>query len=376
MSDPFNFPQQELIRHGHLLADAAERMTRSGQLILGEGVRGFEAAFATWLAGELNPEQVIGVASGTDALELALRGADVAPGDRVLLPAHTAYATVAAVLRVEAIPVFVDIAPGRSVLCPEDLDDQLHQHAPVKAVIAVHLYGEACDLDAIAALCCLHGVSLIEDCAQACGTSWAGGSVGLVGRFAAFSFYPTKNLAAFGDGGALVVNRPEEAEAARRSRCYGWDATRQAVQFGVNSRLDELQAWILLAKLTHLDDHIRRRRQVAGWYRERLTGRVELPPDGPGWSHSYHLHVIRLEPQVRGRLLGEAARLELPLAVHYPLACHQHPYVLERFGPTRPLVHTEELLGRILTLPLHPYLEKAHIERVCRRLEPWLPERI
>jgi len=373
MVNPFNFPQQELLRDGHLLAKALERMTESGQVILGPGVAAFEAAFAAWLSPELTADQVLGVANGTDALELALRGCGLNPGDKVLLPSHTAYATVAAVLRLGAVPVFLDLARDRSVLSVRDLGEQLAAVAGVKAVIAVHLYGEACDLPAIAALCEHHGVSLIEDCAQACGSTWAGRPLGLWGRFAAFSFYPTKNLAAFGDGGALLVNRTGDVETSRRRRFYGWDGGRQAVQFGVNSRLDELQAWVLEGKLARLDQRIAQRRQVARWYEERLEGRAWLPGDGGDWRHSYHLYVIGLPPESRQRLLAEAAGPELPLAVHYPLACHQHAYIRERFGPGRPLPRTEARLAEILSLPLHPYLEEGQIEAICRRLDPYLP---
>jgi len=193
MSDPFNFPQQDLLRHGHLVSAAVERITASGQVILAEGVRRFEAAFAAWLG--LDPQQVIGVANGTDALELALRTAGVAPGERVLLPSHTAYATAAAVLRLEARPVFVDLEPGRSVLSAAHLEHLLHCDAggqagagPFRAVIAVHLYGEACDLAALTSLCGRHGLALIEDCAQACGTTYRQKPVGSWGDFAAFSF--------------------------------------------------------------------------------------------------------------------------------------------------------------------------------------------
>ncbi|MCP9772349.1 DegT/DnrJ/EryC1/StrS family aminotransferase [Synechococcus sp. Tobar12-5m-g] len=378
VSDPFNFPQQEAIRYGPLLQDALIRLQTSGQLILGDGVRAFEAAFARWLDPALTPEAVIGVANGTEALELALRGSGVGPGDAVLLPSHTAYATLAAVLRLEARPVFVDLELERSVLSPMHLQELLEGaaalgEAPPKAVIAVHLYGEACDLGAIEALCAHHGVALIEDCAQACGTTVQRRSVGTWGRFAAFSFYPTKNLAAFGDGGALVANHPQDRQATRRLRFYGWDEERRAVQAGVNSRLDELQAWVLLGKLADLPERIGQRRRVAGWYAQRLDGLVALPGDGVDWRHSYHLHVVRLPGAQRERLLQEASREGLPLGVHYPLACHQHPYVIDRFGP-QSLPETERRVREVLSLPLHPYLEEERILDVCARLIPLLSE--
>jgi|688.fasta_scaffold00801_24 aminotransferase EvaB len=368
-SDPFNFPRQELHRDGGLLSEALERMQASGEVILGEGVRRFEQSFGAWLAAGGEPPDVVGVANGTDALELALRCSGVGRGDRVLLPSHTAYATLAAVLRLEAEPVFVDLAPDSPLLSLSHLEALLAsgdlRRRPPRALIAVHLYGAACDLDALTALCERHAISLIEDCAQACGTLHRGRPVGTRGRFGAFSFYPTKNLAAFGDGGALVVNRPGDREAARRSRMYGWDGSRQAVQFGVNSRLDELQAWVLLGKLAHLDERIAQRRRVAGWYRSRLEGRLTLPADGADWRHSYHLHVVTVPPQRRSDLLEAGREAGLPLAVHYPLACHQHPHVRQSLGPLPPLPRTEAFLAGILSLPLHPYLGEEQIERVC-----------
>ncbi len=376
-ADPFNFPQQELWRDGALLGEALDRMRASGQVILGEGVRRFEQALGAWLAADGHAPEVVGVANGTDALELALRCSGVQAGDRVLLPSHTAYATLAAVFRIDAVPVFVDLEPGRAVLAPEHVDALLSSSAASpgerpRALIAVHLYGEACDLDALGALCDHHGVALIEDCAQATGTLYDGRPVGIRGRFAAFSFYPTKNLAAFGDGGALVVNRPEDAVWARRSRFYGWDERREAVQFGINSRLDELQAWVLLGKLPQLNERIQERRQVAAWYAELLGDHVGLPPEGSNWRHSFHLHVVEVEPLLRDPLLAAGRTAGLPLAVHYPLPCHRHPHVIERFGPTAGLPRTEALVARILSLPLHPYLPRTQVERVCEGLLPHL----
>ncbi len=378
--DPFNFPQQDLLRYRQVLVDAIDRITSSGQVILGEGVRRFEAEFATWLGAGCRPDQVIGVANGTDALELALRAAGVEPGDRVLLPAHTAYATAAAVLRLEAVPEFVDLEEGRAVLSPTHLRQRLETPRDAgsggrfRAVIAVHLYGEACDLEALRGICADHGLALIEDCAQSCGTTYREQTVGTMGDFAAFSFYPTKNLAAFGDGGALVVNRPDAVERARRSRFYGWDQERQAVQFGVNSRLDELQAWVLLGKLQDLSEQIAKRRQVAAWYRELLADlALLLPEDGADWRHSYHLFVVRLrDPSRRAELMREAQRQGVPLALHYAQACHQQPYVLQRLGPQAPLPETERCLANILTLPLHPHLERSHVEEVARVLRSLL----
>lgn len=375
--DPWNFPQQEAWRYRRALRRAERRIVASGQVILGPGVAAFEAAFAAWSDPALAPESAVGVANGTDALELALRAAGVGPGDAVALPSHTAYATLAAVLRLGGRPLFIDLAPDRPVLCPEDLAQAIASHSgAVRAVIAVHLYGEACDLARLSALCERRGIPLIEDCAQACGTRYADQPVGRHGRFACFSFYPTKNLAACGDGGAVVARRTDDAEQLRRLRFYGWDAGRQAVQFGVNSRLDELQAWLLAAKLSDLERRITQRREVAAWYRQELAGLpgLRLPGDGEPWRHSYHLYVVQLPPVLRDRALAACRAAGIPAGVHYPLACHQHAYAAERFGPGRPLPRTEALLPTLLSLPLHPYLSRRQVRQVAHAVRGVLEE--
>ena len=375
--DPFNFPQQEAWRDRHLLRRAQRRLIRSGQTILGPGVAAFEAAFATWLDRDLSPEHVVGVASGTDALELALRACGVEAGDRVALPAHTAYATLAAVLRLQARPVFVDLAPTGAVLCPDHLQTLLSQAVePIRAVIAVHLYGEVCDLTTLVALCDRYGTSLIEDCAQACGSRHGTKSVGLQGRFACFSFYPTKNLAALGDGGAVLVNRRDDVTTLRRLRFYGWNGEREAVQMGVNSRLDELQAWLLRDKLPQLNRRLAQRRQVAQWYRQALEGlpALQLPHDGEHGRHSYHLYVVRLPAAIRDQALGACRGAGLPVGLHYPLACHQHTHVIQRFGRSWSLPRTEALLPTILSLPLHPDLPRREVRRLAAVLEPLLAQ--
>lgn len=369
----FNFPQIEARRYAGALRRAQRAIERSGQVILGPGVRGFEADLAAWLGHGLKAEQVIGVANGTDALELALHACGVRAGDPVALPAHTAYATAAAVLRLGAVPLFVDIEPDRPVIAAAALRARLAQQPstqPVKAVIAVHLYGEACDLSELLSTCREHGLPLIEDCAQACGSRYRDQAVGTWGDCASFSFYPTKNLAACGDGGALVVRAEGEAlEQARRLRFYGWDQSREAVQWGVNSRLDELQALLLQAKLNDLDRSIEQRRRVADWYREGLspllgnTALRRLPADGPDWRHSYHLYVVELEPQWRQALLERCLQQGIPAGIHYPKACHQQAF-LRKTGDTLP--NTEALVTRILSLPLHPYLGRGDVERVLQ----------
>jgi aminotransferase EvaB len=372
-----NFPQQDAIHYRSLYAKAIDEIIHSGKVILGPGVSSFEAGFSDWLGAGLPPSLCIGVASGTDALEMALRCAGVRAGDRVIMPSHTAYATVAALLRINALPVFVDVTTEGSVLCPLHTQEILERETGIKAVIAVHLYGESCDLSNLLTICKRHSVKLIEDCAQAIGTVYRNRKVGTWGDYAAFSFYPTKNLGAMGDGGALVINETSPAdgvETARRMRCYGWNEHREAVQFGLNSRLDELQALILAGKLVDLDNAIESRRRIAYHYCERLRwlserGLVTLPSDGECWRHSYHLFVVRIDPSKRVELLCKARQVGLPLAIHYPIACHQHAHIINLLGLSRNLPRTETLVSQVLSLPISPYLLEEDIESVVSFLE-------
>jgi len=375
-----NFPLLDCRHYRQVIDAAVERVVDSGQTILSEGVRGFEEGFAAWLGGGLSAEHCLGVANGTDALELAMRCVGVEPGEGVIVPTFTAYATVAAILRIGAQPIFVDVEPGRPVLSVVEVERRVSakETSPrIRAVIAVHLYGEACDLRSLRELCSRNGLALIEDCAQATGTIYAGDSIGTWGDFAAFSFYPTKNLAALGDGGMLVVGKQAEASLlakARRMRLYGWNHRREAVQFGANSRLDEVQAWILSGKLADLDKKINARRSLAKQYHEHLSPWVgqmgiTLPEDGKNWSHSYHLYVITVDQAKREEILSRGASDGIPYAVHYPLACHQHSYIAQQPGVVQhPLPHSERLAASVLSLPLNPYLTDDDVHTVSMHL--------
>jgi dTDP-4-amino-4,6-dideoxygalactose transaminase len=378
--DRANFPLLDCLFYQPTIEAAVERVVQSGQTILGEGVRGFEEDFASWLGAGFSGQHCVGVGNGTDALELALRCAGIQPGDGVIVPSLTAYATVAAILRTGAKPIFADIEANRPVISLTEVDRLLtHKSADsLKAVIAVHLYGEACNLDGLQKLCREHGVTLIEDCAQATGTNYRGTPVGTWGDYAAFSFYPTKNLAALGDGGMLVVGKEaadSTIEKARRLRFYGWNEQRAAVDFGVNSRLDEIQAWILRGKLHDLKQKIEERRNLATQYQIQLKDwaaslQIELPHDGEDWMHSFHLFVIRIDPDCRDNLLASGKRDGIPYGVHYALACHQHPYMAQQAGSQNlQLPNSEKFSASVLSLPLNPYLITTDIEKVSTHLQ-------
>jgi len=373
LQDRINFPQKDTKFHQALIDDALQSIINTGQLILGPGVRQFESDFAKWLSHDIEAVHCIGVGNGTDALELALRAAGIQAGDHVALPSHTAYATVAAVLRVAAIPIFIDVQSDRPVISAETLAHTLSICKSIKAVIAVHLYGEVCELESIQALCNLNHLTLIEDCAQATGSLYHNHRVGTFGDFAAFSFYPTKNLGAMGDGGMLVVNpriNQSQLEIARQMRFYGWNDNREAVSFGVNSRLDEFQALLLCGKLQNLDLQIERRRELAALYYGELEPYlgnqiIDLPSDQDHWNHSYHLYVIQLQPNLRNKLLETSKQAEIPLSLHYALPCHKHQYIVNNYPSYHSLPNTETIVEQILTLPLNPYLKSKDIRKIC-----------
>lgn len=375
-----NFPKQDCIRYQNIIEQALEEVTSSGQIILAEGVRNFEAEFANWLADDLTPEHCIGVGNGTDALELAMRCAGVEEGSGVIVPSLTAYATVAAILRIGAQPIFADVEPDRPVISSADVERLLEKDRRVnsiRAVIAVHLYGEACELRTLNQLCNHYETALIEDCAQATGTTYEGMAVGTFGDFSAFSFYPTKNLAALGDGGMLVIGKGkalEMLEAAKRLRFYGWDEKKEAVQYGVNSRLDEIQAWILRGKLKELDRQIEKRRSIALKYKDLLSnmaseGRLTMFKEYTNVRHSYHLYVIMVDPARRDEIITSGKDQGIPYGVHYSQACHQHQYIIDNFNlHGSHLPNSERYASSVLSLPMNPYLLDTDIELVSHHL--------
>jgi dTDP-4-amino-4,6-dideoxygalactose transaminase len=338
---------------------AIQRVLDSPAYVLGPEVAAFEEAFARYLGAC----HAIGVNSGTDALHLALRALGIGPGDEVIAPSHTAVATVAAIEMSGASAVLVDIeAPWRTL-------DPVAAAAAIgprtRAVIAVHLYGQPADLDGLGALCRAHRLALIEDCAQAAGARWRAARVGTVGVAAAFSFYPTKNLGAIGDGGMVVTGDAALAGRVRQLRQYGWDEFRCSIVPGCNSRLDPLQAAVLQVKLPLLDDGNARRRALAARYAAGLTGLpVQLPAERPGSTHAWHLYVIELpDKAMRDALLGHLRRLGIIAGIHYPVGAHAQPAYAGRLR-TGPLPVTERLTATILTLPLYPELGEAAEDRV------------
>lgn len=351
---------------------AVARALSSGWYILGNELRAFEAEFAAWLG----VPSVIGCGNGTDAIALALRGLGVGPGSTVVTVSHTAVATVAAIEMTGATPLLIDIDPVYYTMDPGALQRVLEEPPPglppIEAVVAVHLYGQAVDLDRIVPLCRQHNVALIEDCAQAHGAKLHGQKVGTFGDAATFSFYPTKNLGALGDGGAVAVSDLALAEKIAALRQYGWYKHYISDEVGMNSRLDEIQAAILRVKLTHLDQQNARRADIAAAYTAALgDGPLLYPNQRPGVTHVFHLYVTRSAE--RDRFQAALKEAGIGTGIHYPMPVHLQPAYAGRvtLGPSG-CPETEAASREILSLPMYPELTDADVETVCAALRTLL----
>jgi dTDP-3-amino-3,4,6-trideoxy-alpha-D-glucose transaminase len=358
---PFNQPRGAHAELAPELDAAIQRVLDSGWYILGREVEAFEAEFAAYHG----VKHAVGVANGTDAIELALRAADIGAGDEVITVSHTATATVCAVERAGAKPVLVDIDAQTYTIDPAAAEAAITPRT--RAIIPVHLYGQPADMPALAEIAARHHLLLIEDCAQAHGARLNGRLVGTWGQMAAFSFYPTKNLGAVGDGGAILTNDNAYAQRLRRLRNYGQTSRYDHAERGINSRLDELQAAVLRVKLPHLDAHNARRRQIARRYDAALADVVTTPPQRPGAESVYHLYVMR--HPARDMLKTELAAAGIGTLIHYPTSVHLQPAYQDLGFPRGSLPVTERIIAEILSLPLYIGLSDADAERVIAAVQ-------
>src|SRR6184192_2596126 len=323
------YPLEDYRAHREDIQQAVQRVLELGRYILGQEVAAFEQEFASFVG----VAHSIGVANGTDAIELLLRALDISEGSSVAVPSQTAVASVSAIVRAGATPLFVDVDPVAFTMLPESLEQAIHSPVgtQLKAVLAVHLYGNPAEMDELRDLCDEHNLILLEDCAQSHGAMYHGKPLGSIGRGAAFSFYPTKNLGAIGDVG------------------------------GINSRLDELQAAILRVKLPFLAVDNKRRRSLATIYEKGLSDLpIQTPISRPSCEHAYHLYVIRVKQ--RDALMKYLTSRNVPVARHYPAAVHQQPAYAALAQRSPPLPNTDALVPEILSLPLHPYLAEEEVE--------------
>lgn len=351
----------------HEVLAAVEKVLSSGQLILGESVRNFEQSFARYCGTTYG----IGVNSATDALFLALRTLDIGQGDEVITVANTAVPTVSAIVSTGARPVFVDIDPETYLMDTSLIEQAISKHT--KCILPVHLYGQCVNMDDVRSIASGKGLSIVEDCAQAHGSSYKGVKAGAMSDFGAFSFYPTKVLGGYGDGGLLVTGDKRLNDRVRRLRFYGMEKRYYADEHGYNSRLDELHAEILLRKLAHLDEYITRRKELALRYERLLAGTaLTLPRKGPDSDHVYYLYVCRhLE---RDKIISRLKDKDILVNVSYKWPIHTMKGYQHLGYKSGDLPHTEKAADEIFSLPMYPTLSDDEQDTVVSALHEILKD--
>jgi aminotransferase EvaB len=346
------------------LEDAARRVIGSGWFALGPEVQLFEESFARWCG----VAHCSGVANGTDALELALRSVGVHSGSEVILAANAGFYSTTAILAIGATPVFADVQPDSLNLDPLDVKHRITSRT--RAIVTTHLYGLMCDMPAFRELADRSGVALVEDCAQAHGAVLEGKKAGAWGDVAAFSFYPTKNLGALGDAGAVVTADSAVFRAVTELRQYGWGSRYRVDRAGGrNSRLDEMQAAFLNVKLRYLEDWVERRRAIARVYGERISHSEILLPVSAGNRHACHLYVVRASH--RDALRNHLRQHGIASEVHYPVLDYEQPAVSQLGFSRSALTQSERAVREILSLPCYPELQLKDVEVVADCVNAW-----
>jgi dTDP-4-amino-4,6-dideoxygalactose transaminase len=352
--------EPELLRAKEI--DAVRTVLDSGWYILGNQVKAFESAWA----GRVGTKHAIGVANGMDAIEIGLRCLDIGPGDEVITTPMTAFATVLAIIRAGATPVLADIDPETALLNRESVERSIGPKT--RALLLVHLYGQVRDMDDWLDLSRRENIRLLEDCAQSHLSAERGTPCGSMGSFGAFSFYPTKNLGAIGDGGAMTTNDDEIAAKAMVLRNYGQSVRYHHPVVGINSRLDELQAAILLVRLEMLEQFTKRRQEIARRYRQGIDNpriRMLAAPQNVE-SHVYHLFVVCCDE--RNRLAEHLKSRGIETLIHYPIPVHLQPPCRQIGKDLAGLANAERFAETCLSVPCHPFLQEEEIETIIEAL--------
>ena len=346
--------QPQIQAHWDEFNAAFQRVMRSGQFILGPEEKAFEQECAAYLG----VKHAIGLNSGTDALYIALRALGIGPGDEVITTPFTFFATAEAISHVGATPVFVDIEEDSFNLNPDLIEAAITPRT--KAIIPVHLFGRPCDMDRILAIAEKHGLKIVEDCAQSFGATWKGKQTGSMGAFGCFSFFPTKNLSAFGDGGMLTTHDDALAAEARMLRAHGSRKKYHNEAVGYNSRLDELQAAMLRVKLPHIEEWNTQRRAVAQGYHDQLSGDPALALPKIVDGHVFHQFTVRVKADRRGEVQAALAQAGIGTMVYYPLPIHHLKLYLESHAATCCPV-AEQAAKEVLSLPIWPEMDKNEV---------------
>jgi len=340
---------------------AVDRVLESGWFILGKELTNFEQQFAE----HIGTKHAIGVNSGSDALFLALFANGIGQGDEVITVSHTFISTVDAVVRNGATPVLVDIDSGTYCIDPDKIESAITEKT--KAIIPVHLYGHPADMNPIMEIAKKYNLVVIEDAAQAHDAEYNSKKIGTIGDAACFSFYPAKNLGAYGDAGAIVTNSDALAEKLKMARDYGRSGKYEHDFVGINSRMDEMQAAVLGVKLRHLQQWTDARRYIASLYKESIKNeKLILPKERLNAKHVYHLFVIRAED--RDGLIKRLNDKGIPAQIHYPIPVHKQKAYTSLLGDIS-LPVTERISQQVLSLPIHPFMDKAQIRSVAEAVQ-------
>jgi dTDP-4-amino-4,6-dideoxygalactose transaminase len=364
---PFGDIKLNYLQHKEEIDKAIQSVLESGWFILGTAMEQFEQTFA----GYCGVQHGIGVGSGTEALHLALVACGLDPGDEVITVANTCVPTIAAITFAGGTPVLVDIERDTMTMDPARIEERITGRTRV--ILPVHLYGQCADMDAICDIAGKHGLRVIEDCAQAHGAMLNGHKAGTMGDAGCYSFYPSKNLGAYGDAGMVVCRDAGIAEKLRKLRNYGQCRRYVHDMKGFNSRLDEMQAAILLAKLPHLETANGRRQRIARAYNESFKN-VEwmvTPPESPGRHHAFHLYVARVPD--RGSFQEHLQTHGIATLIHYPVPIHRQPAYGEFLPQAEFLPVTDEEAPRLVSLPIYPEMTDAQIKHVVDAVRSWEP---
>lgn len=355
-------PLQSYIKRKNLIDKNITKTLNSGNYILGKSVALFEKNFKNYQ----NQKYCLGVANGTDALEISLKSIGIQHNDHVLVPSHTATATISAIVNSGAIPLFCDIDEKTNNVSVETLKDLINQKLP-KAIVFVHLYGNSAGINDVAKIAKKNKIFLIEDCSQAHGAEVDKIKVGCFGDVACFSCYPTKNLGAIGDAGIITTNHSSIYKKALKFREYGWTANRISNQDGRNSRLDEIQASILNVKLKFLDSDNNKRILIAKYYNEKLKNLPINVPVTNSKENVFHLYVIKVNQNIRNKLINYLKENNINAGIHYKVPNHQHP-AFKKYKRYCNMKVTEKTARTIISLPNYPEITKKEIDYIIKIL--------
>ncbi len=355
-------PLEQFKAHKKEIISEIKKTLNSGNYVLGSQVHKFEKSFSKFC----DAKYAVGVNSGTDAILLSLKALNIGPGDEVITVSHTALATLSAIISSGAKPVIVDIEDDYYTIDPKEIKKAINKRT--KAIIPVHIYGQPCDMKSVMKIAKKNKLFVIEDCAQSTGALYNKKKVGSIGDIGAFSFYPTKNLGAIGDGGIVVTNNKKIAEKIARIRQFGWDKKRKTLDHGQSSRLDELQAAILNVKIKHLNYDNQKRIKISNLYKKFIKNKkIILPKRRSGTKHVYHLYVILTDN--RDYIIKKLDRLGIVCGIHYPVPAHLHDGYIEycKFS-SQSLKLTNSICDKVLTLPMYPELKKNEVMKVIKEI--------